>query len=202
MVATLGVLLAGGRGSRLAHGVPKALVRVGGLTLLERSLVVLRAVCDEVVVVAPAELALPLDGMERVADPPGCEGPLGGLVAGLQARPCERAIVLAVDFPLMRPGMLRELASRLASHAGVLPAPGGMLQPLAAVYAPWTAGRLAERLVAGEWAVVPAAALLGPRVVHDEELARLDGGLDCFLNLNGPEDRTHAEALLQSRVDA
>jgi len=198
MAETLGVLLAGGRGSRLAHGVPKALVRVGGLTLLERSLVVLRAVCDEVVVVAPAELGLPLAGTERVADPPGCEGPLGALVAGLQARPCERAIVLAVDFPLMRPGMLRELAGRLASHAGVLPAPGGMLQPLAAVYAPWTAGRLAERLAAGERAVVPAAALLGPLVVQDEELARLDGGLDCFLNLNQPEDRTRAEALLMS----
>ena len=37
MAETLGVLLAGGRGSRLAHGVPKALVRVGGLTLFERA---------------------------------------------------------------------------------------------------------------------------------------------------------------------
>jgi molybdopterin-guanine dinucleotide biosynthesis protein A len=199
MTATLGVLLAGGQGSRLTRGMPKALVRVGGLTLLERALAVLGAVCDEVVVAAPSRLALPSAGVGRVADPPGCEGPLGGLVAGLQARPYERAVALGVDFPLMRPGMLRALAGRLGSHPGVVPAPGGMLQPLAAVYAPRAAGRLAECLAAGERAVVPAATLLGPLVMQDEDLARLDGGLDCFFNLNTPEDRTRAEALLRSR---
>lgn len=197
MATTLGILLAGGHGTRLALGLPKALVPVGGMTLLERSRAVLGAVCDEVVVAAPAGLALPVPAAERVADPEGSEGPLGGLVAGLRARPFRRAIVLGVDFPLMRAGLLGALADLLGEHAAVLPLAGGMPQPLAAAYAPRAAGILAACLAAGERAVMPAVAQLRPLVVGDGVLARLDGGLDCFLNVNVPADRERAEELLR-----
>jgi molybdopterin-guanine dinucleotide biosynthesis protein A len=196
MARTLGIVLAGGPGARLALGLPKSLVRLGGRTLLERSRAVLAAVCDEVVVAAPAALALPVDAAERVADPVGSEGPLGGLVAGLAARPYERALVLGVDFPLMRPAMLRALAGMLGAGTAVLPLPGGMPQPLAAAYGPEAAGRLAACLAAGERAVMPAVAQLRPLVVRDGILAGLDGGLDCFLNVNAPGDLERAEALL------
>src|SRR5439155_8105257 len=96
---------------------PKALVRLAGVTLLERALAILSAVCDEVVVVAPAGLALPAPaaradpaspgaresgsapGVRRVNDPPDAAGPLAGVVAGLGARAFARAIVLGVDLP-------------------------------------------------------------------------------------------------------
>jgi molybdopterin-guanine dinucleotide biosynthesis protein A len=197
MGRTLGILLAGGHGSRLALGLPKALVRVGGLTLLERALAVLGALCDEVVVTAAADLALPVAGSQHVADPPGCSGPLAGLVAGLEARPFERAIALGVDFPLMRAGMLRALADRLAGHPAVVPVPDGLPQPLAAAYAPRAVGPLAASLAAGERAALPAVERLRPLAVPDQELALLDGGLDCFLNLNRPEDLVRAEAMLR-----
>ncbi len=197
MATTRGILLAGGQGTRLGLGLPKALVRLGGRTLLERAGSVLKLVCDEVVVVAPAALGLPVPAAERVADPEGGEGPLGGLVAGLGARPFRRAVVLGVDFPLMRPGLLAALAGMLGGHAAVLPLANGMPQPLAGIYAPGAAGRLADCLAAGERAVMPAVAQLRPLVVRDEILAGLEGGLDCFLNVNGPGDLARAEALLR-----
>ena len=155
MARTLGILLAGGPGARLALGLPKALVRLGGMTLLERSRAVLAAVCDEVVVAAPATLALPVAVAERVTDPAESEGPLGGLVAGLRARPYGRAIALGVDFPLMRPGMLRALAGMLGGSGAVLPLPGGMPQPLAAAYGPRAAEGLAACLAMGLAAAMP-----------------------------------------------
>ena len=197
MVATLGILLAGGLGTRLGLGVPKALAPLGGATLLERARAVLGAVCGEVVVAAPAGLGLPVPAAERVCDPEDGGGPLGGLVAGLESRRFRRAIVLGVDFPLMRPGLLAALADMLAGHTAVLPLAGGMPQPLAAAYAPEAADRLAACFAAGERAVMPAIAQLHPLVVREEVLARLDGGLDCFLNVNGPGDLARAEALLR-----
>ncbi len=200
MAGTLGVLVADGRGARLSLGMPKALARVGGRTLLERALETLRAACDEIVVAAPAGLHLPVPPEARADDVTGIEGPLSGVVAGLAARPFARALVLGVDFPLLRPALLRSLADRLGDHAAAVPAPGGIPQPLAAAYAPRAAAALAERLAAGERAVTVAVLALEPLLVGDAELARLEGGVESFFNFNTPEDRARAESLLAARA--
>lgn len=192
MTGVLGVLVAGGQGRRLSRSTPKALVCLSGLTLLERAWAVLEAACDEGVVVAPAALALPVPAAMRIMDGPRAEGPLAGLVAGLGARSFERAVVLGVDFPLMRPAALAALRDQLGGETALLPAPGGIPQPLAAVYGPAAAGALARALERGERALTPAALALRPRLLDDGELARLPGGLENFFNLNTPDDLAEA----------
>ncbi|HEY3215117.1 MAG TPA: NTP transferase domain-containing protein [Candidatus Eisenbacteria bacterium] len=218
MVTTLGVLPAGGRGIRLRAG-PKALVSIGGRTLLERALDSLAPLCDLVVVTAPA--TVPLDPalgraraggrheLERVDDPPGAVGPLAGLVAGLGAVRYRRAVVLGVDFPLVRSEFLAALLDRLeggaaASSAGfvrppaVIPAPGSIPQPLVAAYAPEAAARLRAALDRGERAAVQATLALGPLLLGEGELAALPGGLENLLNVNTPDDFAEAERRLGS----
>ena len=199
MTRTLGILLAGGRGKRLASQVPKALVRVGGITLLERALATLEEVCDEVLVSAQRELTLPVSPGRRVEDAPGLVGPLSGIVAGLGARPHDRALVLGVDFPLIRASALRGLLDRLPGRSAVLPAPGGVPQPVAAAYGPGAAEVLARSLAGGERSATVAALSLDPLLLGDDELTRLEGGLECFLNLNTPADLERAEELLRVR---
>ena len=189
---TLGVIVAGGRGVRLGLGRPKAFAEVGGMTLLARAEEVLGALCDEIVIAAPADVALPPHRSARVADATADGVPLAGLVAGLSARPFGRAVALGVDFPRMRPGMLAALLARLGRRAAVIPAPGGVPQPLAAVYAPGAAARLRASLAGGERAVTAAALALGPVILGEDELARLDGGSACFFNLNTPADLAEA----------
>src|SRR5436190_22713229 len=113
MTATLGVLVAGGRGERLNRGIPKALVEVGGRTLLDRALETMRAVCDTVVIAAPADMELPVPPSLRILDPPKARGPLGGLIAGLGAHPFQRALALGVDFPFVTTPVLERLLARL-----------------------------------------------------------------------------------------
>jgi molybdopterin-guanine dinucleotide biosynthesis protein A len=192
-VPVLGVLVAGGAGRRLDVAGGKALVRLGGVTLLERALATLGAVCDACVIVAPAAMSLPPVAAQRVADVPGARGPLAGLAAGLAARPHERAIALGVDFPLMRPAALAALRDRLGSDVAVVPAPEGIPQPLAAVYAPAAAAALAAALARGARALIPAVLDLKPRLLGDAELAGLEGGLDNFFNLNTRDDLAAAE---------
>jgi len=203
------VLVAGGAGSRLGLGIPKALVRVGGVMLLERGLATLAAVCDEIVVVAPMEMALPLpeEGLlgfrgctvRRTSDPPGAAGPLAGVVAGLAARPFDRAVVLGVDFPFLAPEALAPLLAELGGQRAVIPAPGGLPQPLAAAYAPEAREILATRLSSGERALTVAVEALNALRLEDAALARLPGGLDNFFNLNTRADLVEAERRLAAR---
>jgi molybdopterin-guanine dinucleotide biosynthesis protein A len=193
---TLGVIVAGGRGVRLGLGRPKAFAEVGGMTLLARAERVLAALCDEIVIAAPAGLELPPHRFARVADPADAAVPLAGLIAGLSARPFDRALALGVDFPRMRPEMLAALLARLGTRAAVIPAPGGVPQPLAAAYAPGATAPLAASLASGERAVTAAALALDPVMVGEDELSRLEGGSGCFFNLNTPADLAEAEGWL------
>ena len=175
--------------------------------MLDRAVALLEAWCDEIVVTAPPAhpLSVPHGARgvaRRIDDIPGAAGPIAGLVAGLQACPYERAVALAVDFPLMRPGSLKWLLERLPGRNAVLPAPDGVPQPLAAAYGPGAAEILGRKLSDGERSVVIAVRALDPLLIGDAELARLEGGLESFLNVNAPEDRLRAEALLRAREPA
>jgi molybdopterin-guanine dinucleotide biosynthesis protein A len=168
---TLGVLLAGGRGTRLGLEGPKALVVARGRTLLEHARAALAPVCDEVVIVAPRSMDLPVAASERVGDAVDGAGPLSALVAGLEARAFERALALAVDLPLLTSDALARLLALHRDDVATVPRIGGELQPLAAVYAPAAAAALRAALAAGQRALVPTVRGLGPRLLDDRELA-------------------------------
>jgi molybdenum cofactor guanylyltransferase len=189
----LGILLAGGRGERLALGVPKALVTLGGRTLLARALETLRSLCDDVVVCAPASLELPVERALRVDDPLPGEGPLPALVAGLRSRTFERAVALGVDLPFMDADALAFIAAAPLRASAVVPAPGGRPQPLAAAYAPGAIAPLAAAVDRGERALVRAVLALPARVIGDAELLAALGSSDPWFNLNTPDDLAFAE---------
>jgi molybdopterin-guanine dinucleotide biosynthesis protein A len=195
-MATLGVLLAGGRGERLGAGVPKALVACAGRTLLERARAVLDALCDVVVVVAPGVMDLPVPMADRVDDPPGRGGPLPAVVAGLRARPHDEAFVLAVDLPLMEVSALTRLRDRRGSALAVVPRPGGVAQPLAAWYSGRACDLLAIEVEAGERSVTKAVDLLSPVWVEDAELVTWPGGREAWTNVNTREELAMAETRL------
>ena len=193
---SLGVLLAGGRGSRLGLGEPKALAVCAGRTLLARALETLETCCDEVVVVAPAGMALPVEATRRVDDPPRGGGPLPALVAGLRARVHTEACVLAVDLPLVRASAVLELRALRVREACVVPRPGGVAQPLAAWYWASATERLGALADGGERSVTHAVEALDPRWVDDDVLASLTGGVGAWLNVNTPEELAAAETKL------
>lgn len=197
---TLGVLLAGGRGRRLGRG-PKAFVTLVGVTLLERARTTLLEVCDEVVVCAPDDLArrspIPLEGLVR--DRPEGAGPLAGLVAGLAARSFHRAVLLAVDFPLMTAALLEAFLDRLGSHDAVVARPSGVVQPLVAAFGPGARALLRAAWEEGERSVAAALHRLEVRWIDDAERAALDPSGDSFLNVNTPADWERAARILAGR---
>ena len=199
-MGTLGVVLAGGRGTRLGLDVPKALAPCGGRTLLERSLETIAPLCDDVVVVAPREMELPIPSARRVEDPPGEKGPLPALLAGLASRQFAEAVALAVDMPLVTSHALRALRALRGSALAVMTAPGGVWQPLAAWYVSGARTLLERASAAGERSLIVACRMLAPVIADDAALERIPGGEGFVLNVNTSEDLAEAERQLAARA--
>ena len=135
---TAGVVLAGGRSSRM--GQPKAELEWHGSTLLRRTLGVLaRSVDGPLLVVRAAGQPLPQlpAQVEIVEDPEQGLGPLQGIAAGLAAMAgrAQAAFVCSTDLPFLHPAFVRRVLSALTDEFDVvLPVARGYPQPLAAAY--------------------------------------------------------------------
>jgi molybdenum cofactor guanylyltransferase len=116
VVTAAGVVLAGGRSSRM--GEPKAALEWHGSTLLHRAAAILcRALDGPVVVVAAPGQELPglPDGVAVVEDPVEGRGPVQGLAAGLAevAGRADAAFVCSTDMPFLHPAFVRRVLRSL-----------------------------------------------------------------------------------------
>jgi molybdenum cofactor guanylyltransferase len=205
MSGTAGIVLAGGRSSRM--GTPKAALEWHGSTLLRRTVGILTRVTDGPVVVvrAPGQALPPLPAQtELVEDPREGLGPVQGLAAGLAAVTgrAEVAFVSSTDMPFLHPAFVRRVL-RAAQEHGVdvgLPVARGYPQPLAASYrvalAPVAAKLVAEERLRPAFLFERCAVdRLDESALRDDPvLAALDPGLDSVINVNEPADYQAARA--------
>ncbi|MGH3796936.1 MAG: NTP transferase domain-containing protein [Pseudonocardiaceae bacterium] len=197
---TAGVVLAGGRSSRM--GTAKAALEWHGSTLLRRTLgVVRRAIEGPLLVVRAPGQELPEipPQVELVEDPEEGLGPLQGIAAGLAelSGRAEVAFVCSTDLPFLHPAFVRRVLTALTGDVDVvLPLARGYPQPLAAAYRVSLAPVVAELVAAGD--LRPAFLFRHPRcrtlrlddaaLLTDPALAAVDPALDSVVNVNAPDD--------------
>ena len=196
---TLGLILAGGLARRMG-GVDKARTRIGGATILERTLMRLTPQCSRTILNANGDTARFADtGLAVVRDNvPDFAGPLAGVLAGLDwaaanAPDHEWLVSVPGDCPFLPTDIVRRL-HQARREAGT---------PLACARS-------------GEWRH-PTVALWPVALCEDLRRALVNEGLrkievwtnrhgvalaswpaapiDPFLNVNTPEDAARAEAL-------
>ncbi|MFJ7151083.1 NTP transferase domain-containing protein [Streptomyces sp. NPDC100445] len=137
------VVLAGGAARRLG-GADKPGLRVGGRTLLDRTLAACAGARTTVVVAAPRPTARPVRWARE--EPPG-GGPVAALEAGLRLAaaphgpapqpPAPHTVVLSADLPFLQEGTVRRLLTALqdtGADGALLTDAGGREQPLVAAY--------------------------------------------------------------------
>ncbi|HEX6451339.1 MAG TPA: NTP transferase domain-containing protein [Trebonia sp.] len=206
MAASAGVVLAGGRSSRM--GTPKAALEWHGSTLLRRTVGILARVTGGPVVVVRAqgqELPELPDTVIVADDPREGKGPVQGIAAGLAALRglADTAFVSSTDMPFLHPAFVRRVLRTLEDDDSTdvaLPLAHGYKQPVAAGYRV-TLADAAERLVK-EDQLRPAFLFAECRVETiddaalktDPVLAALDPDLDSVLNINTPDDYEKARA--------
>jgi molybdopterin-guanine dinucleotide biosynthesis protein A len=146
-----GIVLAGGRSSRM--GAPKAWLDWHGSTLLRRTCgVVARGAGGPVVVVRASGQELPAlpDGVRVVEDAREGQGPLQGLLAGLEAVDGELAFVASTDMPFLHPRFVAAVCAAARDADAAVPHLGGFRQPLAAAYRTALAPLVSELVAAGQ----------------------------------------------------
>lgn len=171
-MTTAGVVLAGGRSSRM--GTDKALLLVDGTTVLRRTVRTLAEVVAPVLVVAAVDQPLPELDVPVLRDELAGTGPLHPLALGLAGaarRGADAALVTATDLPLLRPELLRVLLGHAGPGVVVLPVIAGQEQLLLAVWPTALATAAHTAVAAGARRV--RGLLAGQRVVRLDEVALL-----------------------------
>ena len=118
---------------------------------------------------------------------PGC-GPLGGLVAGLQASPHQLCAVVAVDMPYASSELLAFLASLHQDEDAVAPMGETGVEPLHAVYSRSALPVMREALSKRQYGLRRLLSRLRVRQVEGAEWAHLDIDPRFAFNINRPED--------------
>ena len=219
-----GIILAGGKSQRL--GTDKALLKLGGQTLIENVIEKVSQLSQEVIVVAnvpPFPLQSwgePGEGGEGlsarlVGDVHPGKGALGGIYSGLLAASHFHSLVVACDMPflnlhllrymaLLAPGydvVLPRLAARtFSSHRalgqGAVTAKEGHLHPLHAIYSKRCLGPIKELLEKGDLRIIAFFSQVRVRYVEQEEIDPFDPHHLSLFNINTPADVERAQAMI------
>ncbi len=190
-------VLAGGASSRF--GRDKALLRLGGQTLIQRVVDRLSKISDDVLVVG--NNLTRFQGMEvrLVEDVVKGAGALGGVYTAVQACRHPYVFCAACDMPFLDLNLVRYTILLAPGYDVVMPYVRGEPEPLHAVYSKACAPAIKNALDAGERRIISFLGQVRVRDVHEDEIRILDPDLHSFFNLNVPEDLTRMQTLLEEQ---
>jgi molybdopterin-guanine dinucleotide biosynthesis protein A len=193
--ATLGLVLAGGLARRMGGG-DKALIRVGGVALLDRVVAVLRPACTALVINANGDPVRFGAGLPVVPDSvPGFAGPLAGVLAGLDWAAANTPDIdwvasVPADCPFLPSDLVVRLhAARAAADADLaVAASGGRSHPVIGLWPVRLRDGLRHALtIEGERKVGRFAARY-----HTVSVEWSAEPIDPFFNINAPGDVAEA----------
>jgi molybdenum cofactor guanylyltransferase len=173
-------------------GVPKATLRFGDETMLQRVVRLLGAVVSPIVVVAAREQSLPpLPGSVIITrDEREAKGPLEGIRAGLTALPesIDAAYITSCDVPLLVPAFVGRMIDLMDDHDIAVMEIEGFTHPLSAIYRRDTLPHVESLLAADRLRPVFLFDAVRTRRVKPEEMIVVDPQLRTLRNLNTPEE--------------
>jgi molybdopterin-guanine dinucleotide biosynthesis protein A len=198
-----GYVQAGGSSTRF--GEDKALVELGGRTMLARTTELVASVCSEAFIVAAEGKYLGAPAPVLADRWPG-EGPLGGILTALQASQLRGSesnwnLIVSCDMPFLSRDwlvFLRDCAERSAAQVVVARSATG-LEPLCACWNTESVSALQSAFDAGVRKVTEAMKRLPMEVLDESFWKRFDTEGCLFRNMNTPVDYEEARHILETR---
>jgi molybdopterin-guanine dinucleotide biosynthesis protein A len=190
--STTGVILAGGRGSRLG-GIDKGFAEIGKLPLIEYVLEGLSGQVDQMVISANrSRERYATYGHPIVADEMAdFQGPLAGMLSALDAIETEYALFMPCDGPIVPHDYCARMHSALGSNEIAVATNGSRLQPVYSLVPKSLRVSLRAYLQRGDRKIDLWYA------EHPFIQVDFSDQPNAFLNINRPEDLTIVEAHLR-----
>jgi molybdenum cofactor guanylyltransferase len=208
-----GFIQAGGGSTRF--GTDKALAKIAGKTMLQRTGELLECVCDEVRVIAPAERYEGM-GWKVIEDRWPGQGPLGGILTALQFLQMRRAesrdavqesganwaMILGCDLPFISREFLIFLKERacMSDAQVVVPYSVNGLEPLCACWRADALTRIQGAFDTGVRKVTEAMKQVRVEVLDEPVWKRFDSDNRLFWNMNTPADFLEASRMLETET--
>lgn len=188
-----GVILAGGPGSRIGGNKPWR--HLGSHRLIDLAIDTISQVCQEVVV-STADVAAMADlPLRIIADRWPGQGPLAAMATVFMDTDYPAIIIMAVDLPLVRPGLLRLLATAHGRHRAAAPMGPKWPEPLLCYYHRDCLPTILRMLERGERRPRMLLEAVGGHIFSQEEVRKVDPEMVSFLNVNFPEDLERAASI-------
>lgn len=171
-------------------GRDKAFLDLDGQPLVVRTVRKLAALSDDVIVVTndPARYEPLALEARLVPDEERGWGALMGIYSGLKAAYHRRALLVACDMPFLSLPLLRYMLPLADGYDVVIPRPGGLLEPLHAIYSEACLPHIAHLLAQGRRRITAFFHAVQVRYVEDDEIERFDAQHLAFVNVNTVED--------------
>lgn len=186
-------MLAGGSGKRLG-GIDKSLIEIGGVTLIQRTLAILRPLFSEILISGwHANIMLP-EGVIPVHDNFPGTGPLAGIEASMKAASLPYIFVFGGDMPWLSEKIITAQALNFLEDPPevLVPRTDRMTEPLHAIYDCTLHSSLEKYLRSGGKPAVRDFIALSQ--VRYFDLPSNEEIMKAFTNINNPEDLPGKEA--------
>lgn len=185
-----GIILAGGKSNRM--GMNKALLELGGLTLIEKVVRVMSGACSEIIISGGNPANLEHLGYPVVPDTYPERGPLSGIHAGLVAARNRYSFVSACDTPFLDERLIRKIVSEACGYEAVILKHGEYYEPLSSLYSKAFISAAETSIKNGVFKVTAALSLVRWKTMNVEP-AEMPGLEKSLFNINTPRDYEKAK---------
>jgi len=192
-----GVILSGGLASRY-DGTEKALLRVGGVRILDRIYEIYKALFEEIILVTNHPQKFLEWDLLIVSDLFPIRSSLTGIHAGLFYMTNPFAFISACDTPFLKKEMVETVIGKIEAQIDiVIPETSAGLEPLCAVYSKRCLSAAQHHLEQEKLKVIKAFRKSRIKTISEKALCKIDPDLRSFFNINTPADLQRAEEMVK-----
>ncbi|MDX9714631.1 MAG: molybdenum cofactor guanylyltransferase [Dissulfurispiraceae bacterium] len=185
------LLLAGGRNSRFP--LPKGLIEVNGVTILQKNISLLKSFFGSVMISTNSPSGFLSYGVPLIGDAIASKGPLSGIYSGFLNTNTD-IFVAAWDMPFINPAVIELIASahidasRKSDIYATVPKFGGRLQTLLSVYSRRMSGLIETAVNEDKTSIRPLLYDIDTNFIEEEIIKKVDPKGLSFVNINTIED--------------